>query len=186
MPAHKTMRITGGKLARRRFLVPPQVDEGTVRPTPDRVREAVFSMLIHHLAGAKVLDLFAGSGGHGFEAISRQAQMVTFVEKDPEVAAIIKQNISDLGLSSQCSIEISDCRDFLEKSKILADIIFLDPPYTITLDEPFFDKVLDHLEPDGVIVFRCFKKELPQISGKLEISLDRTYAGTRVFMLKRA
>lgn len=186
MPINKTMRITGGTLVRRRFLVPPMVDEGTVRPTPDRVREAVFSMLFSYLPKSKVLDLFAGSGGHGFEAISRGAEAVTFVEKDPKVAAIIRQNITDLGLSSQCELVVADCTDFLSSRKLMADIIFVDPPYTVTLGRDFFEKLLVHLAPDGVVIFRCFKKEEPHIGDNFVIEVDRSYAGTRVFMLKRA
>src|SRR5260221_14317715 len=98
MPAHKTMRITGGALLSRQFLVPPMVDEGAVRPTPDRVREAIFSMIIHDLKDATVLDLFAGSGAHGFEALSRGAAFVRFVEKNRDTAAVLKQNIESLNL----------------------------------------------------------------------------------------
>ncbi len=185
MPVNKTMRITGGSLVRRRFLVPPMVDEGTVRPTPDRVREAVFSMLFDSLPKALVVDLFAGSGAHGYEAISRGAKEVTFVEKDPKVAAIIRQNISDLGLNSQCKVVVADCLDFVAKEKFMADIIFVDPPYTITLSEDFFNNLLSHLLPDGVVIFRCFKKEEPKLGDGFFIDIDRSYAGTRVFVLKR-
>lgn len=186
MPKNKTMRITGGSLVRRRFLVPPMVDEGTVRPTPDRVREAIFSMLFHDLPKARVLDLFAGSGAHGFEAISRGARLVTFVEKDPRVASIIRQNITDLSLSSNCRLVTADCADYLKKSDEQADIIFVDPPYSIKLEQEFFDALLPHLSHDGVVVFRCFKKEVPSIGQNFVIEADRTYAGTRVFILKRA
>lgn len=186
MPANKTMRITGGSLVRRRFLVPPMVDEGTVRPTPDRVREAVFSMLFDRLADARVLDLFAGSGAHGFEAISRGAKSVTFVEKDPAVAQVIRQNIADLGLGAQCTLMVASCQDYLTKNKGQADIIFVDPPYTITLEPEFFKAVLNHLAPEGVVIFRCFKKEEPHIDESFSIEWDRSYAGTRVFVLKRA
>lgn len=187
MPKNKTMRITGGALVRRRFLVPPMVDEGSVRPTPDRVREAVFSMIERDLPGARVLDLFAGSGAHGFEAISRGAGNVRFVEKDPRVADVIKENIQTLGLSSQCTVMIADVLRMISlPPPDWADIIFVDPPYSLTLTEEFFVSLLKHLAKDGLVIFRCFKKETPDIGSGLVIDRDRVYGGTRVFILRRA
>lgn len=185
MPENKTMRITGGRLVRRRFLVPPMVDEGTVRPTPDRVREAVFSMLLADLPGAKVLDLFAGSGAHGFEALSRGASFVRFVEKDPRVSAIIKENIEALGLEEVCALETVDVLKFINNQSIEPmDIIFVDPPYTLKLDADFFVALKTYLSDDGVVIFRCFKKEAPPIDDSFIIDRDRIYGGTRVFLLR--
>jgi 16S rRNA (guanine966-N2)-methyltransferase len=187
MPAHKTMRITGGTLVRRRFLIPAKVDEGSVRPTPDRVREAVFSMIQDHLAQARVLDLFAGSGAHGFEAISRGALSVRFVEKDPQVADVIKENIAALGVSSLCTVSVQDALRFVDGPNAeLFDVIFVDPPYTITPSAEFFVALQKHLASDGVVIFRCFKKETPAIDKSFYIDRDRVYAGTRVFILRRA
>jgi 16S rRNA (guanine966-N2)-methyltransferase len=181
------MRITGGNLVRRRFLTPPSVDEGTVRPTPDRVREAVFSMIGEYLKDASVLDLFAGSGAHGYEAISRGARLVKFVEKNPRVAAIIKQNILDLGLSAQCSVELRDANTFVKTMpQEVFDIIFVDPPYSLRLEQDFFRALEPHLSPEGVMIFRCFKKEMPVLSDGFRIDRDRSYGGTRVFVIRRA
>ncbi len=185
MPVHKTMRITGGKLVRRRFLIPPMVDEGSVRPTPDRVREAVFSMLFDHLAGARVLDLFAGSGAHGFEAISRGASLVKFVEGDPKVAAIIKTNIESLGILDVCTVEIADAVKIVQRSfDEFFDIIFVDPPYSLKLDENFFSALSSHCAKDGLVVFRCFKKEILPSLKDFVVVKDRIYGGTRVFILQ--
>jgi 16S rRNA (guanine966-N2)-methyltransferase len=187
MPAQKTMRITGGALVRRRFLLPPMVDEGFVRPTPDRVREAVFSMLRDDIVGARVLDLFAGSGAHGFEAVSRGAQMVRFIEKDPRVAVVIKENILALGISAQCAVTVQDALQFVHGFEPdVFDVIFVDPPYTISPDAAFFVALEKHLSPHGVIVFRCFKKDVPSIDERFVIDRDRVYAGTRVFVIRRA
>lgn len=187
MPAHKTMRITGGSLVRRRFLIPELVDENVVRPTPDRVREAVFSMIKSELCDALVLDLFAGSGAHGFEAISRGARAVTFVEKNPAIAQVIKQNISDLALDSQCTIIRMDAEKYiLNEPSFLAQVIFVDPPYSLVLSETFFDALTRHLARDGVVIFRCFKKEQLNIGANFSIEKDRVYGGTRVLILRRA
>lgn len=187
MPAHKTMRITGGTLVRRHFLVPPMVDEGTVRPTPDRVREAVFSMLKDDLPDARVLDLFAGSGAHGFEAVSRGAKSVRFIEKDVRVVAVINENIASLDVSATCKVDHRDALQFVQQEAAENyDIIFVDPPYTIKPDAKFFVDLSAHLSPHGVIIFRCFKKETPLIDERYVIDRDRVYAGTRVFILRRA
>src|SRR5689334_11527974 len=123
MPKNKTMRITGGALVRRRFLIPDLVDENVVRPTPDRVREAVFSMIKGHLPGCSVLDLFAGSGAHGFEAISRGAAKVIFVEKNPSIAAVIKENIASLKLGESCQLLQTDVLKVVERAEEKADVI---------------------------------------------------------------
>lgn len=186
MPKNQTMRITGGTLSRRRFLIPPMVDEGSVRPTPDRVREALFSMLQYDLKDALVLDLFAGSGAHGFESISRGAREVVFVEKDYRVAAVIKQNIADLGVEDHATIEINDAVRVITKGMNRRfDVIFVDPPYALKLDQDFFRLLYDHVADDGVVVYRCFKKESPLIDERWSIDRDRVYGGTRVFLLRR-
>lgn len=187
MPTHKTMRITGGSLVRRRFLLPAMVDEGSVRPTPDRVREAVFSMIVHDVAGAHVLDLFAGSGAHGFEAISRGAKSVRFVEKDPRVVAVIEKNIAQLGITEKCVVTLADALKFVvDAPKDQCQVIFVDPPYAVKPDTPFFTALKNHLAPDGVVIFRCFKKEHPEFGEHFFVDRDRIYAGTRVFVLRRA
>lgn len=181
------MRITGGALVRRRFLVPPLADEGLVRPTPDRVREAVFSMLKPHLENAFVLDLFAGSGAHGLEALSRGARFVRFVERDPRTAAVIKENVASLDLVDKCRIDIADAvQAVAQNASEKADIIFADPPYTLTLDREFFVNARRHLAEDGTLVFRCFKKQEPDIGDEWTIERDRVYAGTRVFVMRSA
>lgn len=184
MPTHKTMRITGGSLVRRRFLIPELVDQNVVRPTPDRVREAVFSMIKAHLQAARVLDIFAGSGSHGFEAISRGAAHVSFVEQNPQIIAVIKENIASLKLEQQCDIIKSEARRFVsEAPDFKADIIFVDPPYSLVLDEIFFKNLARHLNPEGLVVFRCFKKEELFFARLFNTERDRCYGGTRVLLL---
>jgi 16S rRNA (guanine966-N2)-methyltransferase len=184
VPTHKTMRITGGSLVRRRFLIPELVDENVVRPTPDRVREAVFSMIKANLPGARVLDLFAGSGSHGFEALSRGATYVSFVEQNSQIIAVLRKNIESLNLKEHCEVIKSEVRKYLsEAPHYKADIIFVDPPYSLVLDELFFDQLARHLNPEGLVVFRCFKKEKLFLGKRFIIERDRVYGGTRVLLL---
>jgi 16S rRNA (guanine966-N2)-methyltransferase len=185
MPHNKTMRITGGQLVRRRFLLPAMVDEGSVRPTPDRVREAIFSMLAPYINDAKILDLFAGSGAHGFEALSRGASFVNFIEKNPQVALTIKENLVALKLSEQANVQIGDALNLKALHEgDLFDVIFIDPPYTVKLTRDFFVNLAHFLSNDGFIIFRCFKKESPDVLGIFHIIRDRVYGGTRVFVMQ--
>lgn len=120
------MRITGGILCGRRIRVPKAV----IRPTQDRVREALFSMLGDRVRRSGFLDLFAGSGAVGLEAWSREAELVCWVESDPCVLSVLKQNVRQL-CNKQVRIYSEDAVRFLKKG--LADrqfdIIFADPPY---------------------------------------------------------
>lgn len=179
------MRITGGALVRRRFLIPELVDENIVRPTPDRVREAVFSMIKSSLPGAHVLDLFAGSGAHGFEAVSRGAKRVTFVEKNPSIATVIKENIASLGLTESCQVMQVDALKVVERGQEKADVVFVDPPYSLVLGADFFDSLQSIVNEDGIVIFRCSKKEVLDIGKHWAIDRDRVYAGTRVLILHR-
>jgi 16S rRNA (guanine966-N2)-methyltransferase len=138
-------RIIAGSLGGRRITVPPK---GT-RPTTDRVREALFSRLDHSnvLRGAHVLDLFAGSGGLGLEALSRGAAEATFVESDVAASRVIQANIRELGLGSRATLVRERVQAYLRRGGPArqADLVFADPPYDIVPGE--LAEVLNNLEP---------------------------------------
>lgn len=121
------VRIIAGRWGGRRILVPP----GTrVRPTSDRVREAWMSILAPELEGARVLDLFAGSGALGLEALSRGAAHVTFVESDPRVLRVLRANLQELGAGPAARVVRADGLRLLhETAPESYDLIFADPPY---------------------------------------------------------
>lgn len=121
-----TLRIIGGDWRSRRLLFP---DAQGLRPTPDRIRETLFNWLQGKVYGTRCLDLFAGSGALGLEALSRGASDVTFVEKNPSVAAQLKSNLELL--KSTAEVIQSDALAFMSESRSIHsfDIIFLDPPY---------------------------------------------------------
>ncbi len=126
-----TLRIIGGQWRSRKLSFS---DAEGLRPTPDRVRETLFNWLQNDIHGAICLDLFAGSGALGFEALSRGAGHVTFVEKDRTVADQLESNISVLKiLSASAEVLQGDALEYLqkiaEKGGGVLDIIFLDPPY---------------------------------------------------------
>ncbi len=120
------MRITGGRLAGRRLEVP----RAEVRPTADRVRESLFGRL-GDLAGKRVLDLFAGSGALGFEALSRGATSVVFADRSPLVLATLRKNAERLGVQDAIELRRGDARAVLRRlgGGPPFDLVFLDPPY---------------------------------------------------------
>jgi 16S rRNA (guanine966-N2)-methyltransferase len=121
------VRIIAGTFGGRRLVTPPGA---STRPTADRVREALFSVLGDRIAGARVLDLFAGSGALGLEALSRGAAAATFVDRDPAAVRAVRANLDALGIAAD--VRRADARGFLRTASASAcqyDVVFLDPPY---------------------------------------------------------
>jgi 16S rRNA (guanine966-N2)-methyltransferase len=122
------MRIVGGQFGGRRLIMPK---DSRVRPTADRVREAWMSILGGELDGARVLDLFAGSGALGLEALSRGAGNVTFVELNPPSLRALQQNIAALGVEASTTVHRGDALRFVERlTGAEFDLVLADPPYT--------------------------------------------------------
>jgi len=119
------LRVIGGDLRGRRIILP--ADSHGVRPTPDAVRETLFNWLMPVIRGARCLDLYAGSGALGIEALSRGAADVTFVEADRAVARVLQCNLAEL--PGEHRLYIMDARRFVRQIGGKWDIIFLDPPY---------------------------------------------------------
>ena len=128
------IRLIGGEW-RRRTLAFPAVDG--VRPTPDRVRETLFNWLMPLLPGSHCLDLFAGSGALGLEALSRGADSVTFVEQSPDLTRTLSRNLTTLGANGGSVIK-QDALGWLKAPKQImpARIVFMDPPFRAGLVEP--------------------------------------------------
>jgi 16S rRNA (guanine966-N2)-methyltransferase len=126
----RVLRIIGGKHRGRRLRFPAGVE---IRPTPDRVRETLFNWLQPRIAGARVLDLFAGSGALGLEALSRGAAHVTLVEKDRRAAAAIDA-LAREWQESAVSVEVGDALTWLGRATVAPfEVVFLDPPYDADL-----------------------------------------------------
>ncbi|MGZ6825900.1 MAG: 16S rRNA (guanine(966)-N(2))-methyltransferase RsmD [Mycobacteriales bacterium] len=140
-------RIIAGSAGGRRLVVPPG---STTRPTADRAREGLFSSLqsLTDLDGAAVLDLYAGSGALGLEALSRGAARATLVEDDPRALAAIRANAEALGLAA--TVVDADVEAFLAGPPSPYDVVVLDPPYDVDVD-PVLAALVPWLAPDGVV-----------------------------------
>jgi 16S rRNA (guanine(966)-N(2))-methyltransferase RsmD len=126
-----TVRIIGG-LWRSRILEFPDAQD--LRPTPDRVRETLFNWLGQDLSGMACLDLFAGSGALGFEALSRGAASVVMVEKDSAALRALRENAQKLG-ARDLTIARGDALEFARETRARFDVVFVDPPYRLGLQE---------------------------------------------------
>jgi len=121
----QSLRIIAGQWRSRKIHFP---DLPQLRPTPDRVRETLFNWLMPVIAGARCLDLFAGSGALGLEALSRGASDVVFVERDPKVVRYLRETLQLLQ-AGHASVEQADALSYLAGAARGFDIVFLDPPY---------------------------------------------------------
>ena len=138
------MRIITGKLKGRQFNIPKGLD---VRPTTDRTKESIFNLIEARvfMEGTIILDLFAGSGSLGYEAISRGAKHVTAVELDPQNAKHIEKIARDLGIDDQMRVVCSDVQRFLDGMATPHHFIFCDPPY----DYPFMEEIIEQVLSEG-------------------------------------
>ena len=124
-PSH-SVRIIGGAWRGRRI---PVLAHAELRPTADRIRETLFNWLRADVAGARCLDLFAGSGALGLEALSRGAREVVFVERSAPVAANLRTQLERLGAADRAQVQCRDAEAFLAESGAAFDLVFLDPPF---------------------------------------------------------
>ncbi|PZN12959.1 MAG: 16S rRNA (guanine(966)-N(2))-methyltransferase RsmD [Bacillota bacterium] len=177
------MRVTGGEWRGRVLRVPRG---RAVRPTSDRVKQALFNVLAARVPGSRVLDLFAGTGGLGIEALSRGAREALFVEADPRVAGILRENLEALGAGERAAVWRQDVFSAVAKlagDACRFDLILADPPYRRGLAARTVEAVADAglLAADGVLVLEHDpREELPETSGGLQrVRADR-YGDTGV------
>jgi 16S rRNA (guanine966-N2)-methyltransferase len=184
------MRIVGGRFKGRAIVTPP--GQGT-RPTGDRAREAAFNILAHApwsegIDGKRVLDLFAGSGALGIEALSRGAAFALFVETEAAARAAIRDNVEALGLFGVTRIHRRDATDLGVKPAGLGDpfdLVFLDPPYGKGLGEAALLRLRDGgwITPGALIVFECGADETPRTPSYEELDV-RDYGAAKVLFLR--
>lgn len=187
------MRITGGVLRGRTLAAPSDL---RVRPTSDKVRQAVFNILAHNdfgcgftLDGARVADLFAGTGAMGLEAISRGARFCLFVEEAAQSRALIRENVEAFGLTGATKIWRRDATDLGPMGPGSGgpfDLVFLDPPYRKNLVAPALASLRGGgwLAKDAILVCECAEDDdIPYTDGFTVLD-DRTYGETRVKVMR--
>ncbi|MDY0219542.1 MAG: 16S rRNA (guanine(966)-N(2))-methyltransferase RsmD [Desulfobacterium sp.] len=196
------MRIIGGN-CRGRKLIPPKGRQ-TTRPTSDRIRESIFNIISQRIHKARVLDLFAGTGALGMEALSRGADFATFVDKSLEACKLIKENSTLLHLDDRSTIihrdlsrpgqlftpgerrshtRIDQIQTNLAWAKKKFDLVFMDPPYGMGLIETTLadTSFLDLLTDNALIVCEhCVREDLGANLSNLDIRDQREYGKTRI------
>lgn len=171
------MRVTGGNERGRQLKAPPG---SSVRPTSDKVKQALFNILGDRVAGAVFLDLFAGAGGIGIDALSRGAERAVFVDEARGSLAVVRQNIDDLGYGNRAVTVLSTAEAFLKKPSGHYDIAFLDPPYADNM-QPLLELLASAgvLKPDAIVVAEHMKKQpSPEKAGCLTLQRAARYGDT--------
>lgn len=154
------MRVITGKARGVQLKTP---DGMLTRPTTDRVKEALFSVIQFDIPGARVLDLFGGTGQLGIEALSRGAKSAVFVDAREDACKLIRENLKRTCLQEDARVVRSDYLDYLSRCREQYDIIFLDPPYAEVFLENSLNRIteIDILHSGGIIVAEHRWKELP-------------------------
>ncbi|HUB68438.1 MAG TPA: 16S rRNA (guanine(966)-N(2))-methyltransferase RsmD [Candidatus Methylacidiphilales bacterium] len=158
-----------------------------LRPTQDRIRQVIFSSLAEYVPGARVLDLYAGTGSFGIEALSRGASSATFVEQDVEAAQCIRENLLHCRFHGEVRRE--DALSYLDKApEEKFDLVFADPPYVksrvLLNGESLLNRVLPHLATDGIFILEHYARHQVQIALDWEIIRHRTYGETGLTFLR--
>ena len=171
------MRVIAGVAKGRQLVVPKG---GGTRPATDRIRETLFGILEPVLDGAAVLDLFAGAGTLGIEALSRGAERATFVEQAPPALAALRKNLEVTGFSARSNVVRADVLRFLD-GPVSADIAFCDPPFA---DVAAHSAALAKLAAPGrLVVARALRKHLPRIPGTLRVTRTKEIGEETLLLL---
>ncbi len=178
-----SIRIIGGRNKSYRIVFRASP---ALRPTTDRAKETLFSWLQFELENKSCLDLFAGTGSLGLEALSRGAQHVTFVEKEKNLYKNIIKNISNLGYENQIQAVCSDSFKWLKTNKQKFDLIFLDPPFDLIDYKMLIRAIFQNnvLNQDGKIFLESSKHTSLELSKTQNILKDKTVGDVRLIILQ--
>ena len=168
------IRLTGGSKKGQSIR---SIKKEGLRPTSSKVREALFNIIGPQLRGSRFLDLFAGTGSVGIEALSRGAAHVTFVEREAEIFRLLKENIERLEIGTESTLIRADAIKFLNRG-VAFDLIYADPPYQAPVLEKLLPAVAggDMITSNGLLIIEHFKKNhLPSAWGSLELTRRYPY-----------
>jgi 16S rRNA (guanine966-N2)-methyltransferase len=176
------MRIVGGKFRGRSLATP---DTNAIRPTTDRTRESLFNILVHNypekFESTRVLDLFAGTGALGLEAMSRGARYGIFIEESSQGRGLIRTNIEAFGLNGNTKVFSRDATKLGDAGNMEPfDLVFADPPYGKGLGETAFKSALDGgwLKPDALLILEEEGEAVIELDPLFVIVEERSYGGT--------
>lgn len=179
------LRIIGGEWRGRKLRFP---DAPNLRPTPDRVRETIFNWLMPVIHGARCLDLFAGSGALGLEALSRGAAYATFVDSHVKVTRAIKSHLDTLDANDKAKVIQLDGTKYLQTEATQFDVVFLDPPY----QSDFMAKVIPLLENNGWLASHALlyleiehKKSLPELPQNWQKLKEKSAGDVSYYLFQR-
>lgn len=178
------MRVITGTARGKRIITLPGDD--IVRPTPERVKEGMFSAIQFDIEGRRILDLFAGCGQLGIEALSRGAEKATFVDASEQSLGVIRKNLDNTGFTDKARVIRSDFASFTATSRDIFDIVFIDPPYKAML----FEKAVAAIEPilsdyGMVLCEHPSEVSLPEKIGGLVLSRSYRYGKVSVELYKK-
>ncbi|GAC1582522.1 MAG: 16S rRNA (guanine(966)-N(2))-methyltransferase RsmD [Candidatus Elarobacter sp.] len=180
-----TLTITGGTLRSRRVPTPPG---RAVRPTPARVKEALFSILGARVGEARVLDLFAGTGALGFESLSRGAAHVTFVEKDRPTADALRAAARALGVAERCEVIAATAERAARRVGGRYDLVFADPPYALPYPGDAFDALRERhaIGPATTVVYEHSSRVPAPSDAKMPVERSERYGEVTLEFLRPA
>ena len=177
------MRIVSGSARGRRLITPDGMD---IRPTTDKVKEALFSIIQFEIAGRRVLDLFAGTAQLGLESVSRGAAYACFVDSSIKAMTLIKKNIEITGFADKCKTVCGDAFSFLENTNEIFDIVFLDPPYEKDMCAKAASLLPRVLSDSALVICETRPEELlPSEIGALVVYRNYFYANIRLTVYRK-
>lgn len=172
------MRVITGTARGRKLIA---LEGNDVRPTTDKVKEAVFSIVHFDIDGSEILDLFAGSGQLGIEALSRGASRCTFVDSSQKSVKVVNENIKATGFEDKASVLNTDGLSYLRTCRLKFDIAFLDPPYEKGILEQTLPLLEEHMSDRGIVVCEHEQKlVLPEEFGRLKKAKTYKYGKIEV------
>ena len=173
------MRVISG-MRRGSVLFCPEI-EG-LRPTTDRVKENIFNLIQNEITGRTVLDLFAGSGAMGIEALSRGVKSCVFCDTGKEAAAAVKKNLAKTGFSDKATVKETDAESYLSTAGVKFSLVFLDPPYHSGLEKKALDILISRklLSEGAIIIYESDGDEELKVFEGINVRTVRSYGRVKV------
>lgn len=173
------LKVMSGKFKGKNLKVPK-----VSRPLTTRIKASIFDTLTPYLDGASVLDLFAGSGSIGIEALSRGAKFATFVEHDKDAIKMIEDNLRHLGAENISEIKNMDYKIFMKKEERTFDLIFMDPPFPFAT-KVSLSKVKNIMHKESILIFRADSGSHIKFPASIKTIFENKFGESKVFFCRK-